>query len=98
MLNREDKKDVKNAMGKAVANKVSKATNDSVSRIKKAGSEYSEKHSLYSKKGFEANSAKNRAIHAKSGLRYRPDENPKKKGAYVSDEVDPKTGKYKNTY
>lgn len=34
MINREDKADVKNAMGKAVANKVAKATNDSSSGLR----------------------------------------------------------------
>lgn len=81
-LNREDKKDVKNHLGKALASKVSDATRDhsgkmqkggsseSIKRIKKAGSEYSPKHSMFTKKGYENNKktiAKNKALKSKSG-------------------------------
>lgn len=69
MLNPEDKKDVKNAMGKAVANKVSQATNDggpfgTAKRHLRAD----RKTGSITRGGEKVLSdLKNKAIHAKSG-------------------------------
>lgn len=69
-LNNEDKKDVKNAMGKAIANKVSKVTHDSPNSL--SGSE---KDKLRKKFGHNhlsgsemdnGRQAKSKAIHAKT--------------------------------
>lgn len=62
-LSNEDKQDVKIHLGKALANRVAKVTRDkTIANIKKAGSEYSAKHSLYSKEGFK----RNKEINAKT--------------------------------
>lgn len=72
MINKEDKADVKRAMGKAIANKVSKVTNDKKTGDTKITREdgwtrHVNKSGQFYKGTYNQNDAKNKAIHAKTG-------------------------------
>lgn len=71
-LNQEDKADVKGAMGKALANKVSKVTRDGVDKNKRWGNSgikgvgANSPAMMEARKGF----AKSKALQGKSGGKY----------------------------